>query len=142
MFKTRFASIKDVKRDWFIIDAKGETLGKVSTKVSRILIGKHKTDFSPNLVFSDHVVVVNVKHLNISDKKLDEKKYYTHSGYPGGLHEKSLKRLIDENPEFVMRNAVSGMLPKNKLRDQRLKYLHIFAEDKKGFENVKFIDLK
>ena len=142
MFKTRFASIKEIKRDWFIINAKDETLGKVSSKVSKILIGKHKVNYSPNLVFADHVVVVNVKYLKISDKKLDDKKYYTHSGYPGGLHEKSLKRLIDENPEFVMRNAVSGMLPKNKLRDQRLKYLHIFSDDKIGFDNIKFIDLK
>lgn len=142
MFKTRFVSPKDITREWFIIDAKDQNLGKISSKISKILIGKHKSNYSPNLVFSDHIVVINAKHLKISEKKLSEKMYYTHSGYPGGLHQKSLKRLIDDNPTFVLRNAIGGMLPKNKLKDQRLKYLHIFAEDKEGFDNIKFIDLK
>jgi large subunit ribosomal protein L13 len=142
MFKTRFFSPKDITRDWFIIDAKDQNLGKISSKISKILIGKHKSNYSSNLVFSDHVVVINAKHLKISEKKMSEKLYYTHSGYPGGLHEKSLKRLLDENPTFVLYNAIGGMLPKNKLKDKRMKYLHIFADNMEGFENIKFIDLK
>ncbi len=142
MFKTKFSSVKELKRNWYLIDAKDANLGKISVEISKLLIGKHKTDYSSNLVFSDHVVVINSKFLKISDKKINTKMYYTHSGYPGGLKEKSLSEKIEKNPEFVITNAVGGMLPKNKLRDLRLKYLHVYPEGKHEYEDKQFINIK
>ena len=141
MFKTRFLSNSEIKRNWYIIDAKGKNLGKLSTEISKILMGKHKSEYSSNNVFSDHVVVINTKYLNITDKKKQEKVYYTHSGYPGGLTSKKLDKVFENNPEFVLKSSIFGMLPKNKLRDKMIKYLHVYSEDSHEYTNVKFINV-
>ncbi|MBZ5529396.1 MAG: 50S ribosomal protein L13 [Acidobacteriia bacterium] len=118
---------------WFVVDASNQALGRLATKVARMLIGKDKPSYTPYLDSGDHVVVINADKVRLTGNKVEQKMYYSHSGYPGGLKEVPLKRIRSTRPDWVIREAVLGMLPKNKLRARRAKKLRIYL-DAKGLE--------
>jgi large subunit ribosomal protein L13 len=115
-----------VQRKWFVIDAKGKTFGRLASQVAVILRGKHKPEFTPHVDTGDHVIVINAEQLVFTGKKLDQKIYYHHTGYPGGLKETSYRDLMNKKPEFALYNAVRKMLPKNTLGRQMIKKLRIY----------------
>ena len=123
-----------MKRSWYLVDAKDKILGRVSTRIARLLTGKEKVGCVPYLDLGDHVVVINAKQVAVTGKKEKQKVYYRHSGYPGGLRAETLRELRERRPEEIIRRAVKGMLPKNKLQGPMLKRLHIFAGAKHPFE--------
>jgi len=123
----REAEALTVGKDWFVIDAEGVVLGRLATKVASLLIGKDKPTYTPHLDCGDHVVVVNAEKVKLTGNKMDQKIYRHHSGWPGGLREEPIRRLMKRRPEEVLREAVLGMLPKNKLRARRAKKLRIYA---------------
>ena len=113
---------------WFVIDAKDQVLGRLATKAARLLIGKDKPSFTPYLDSGDHVVVINANQIKMTGNKVEQKVYYSHSGYPGGLKEVPAKRVRETRPEWVVREAIVGMLPKNKLRARRAKKLRVYRD--------------
>ena len=117
-----------VGAQWFVVDAKDQVLGRLATKVARMLIGKDKPSFTPYLDSGDHVVVINANQIKMTGNKLEQKVYYSHSGYPGGLKEVPAKRVRQTKPEWVVREAIVGMLPKNKLRARRAKKLRVYRD--------------
>jgi large subunit ribosomal protein L13 len=125
--KTFVTKQEDVQRDWYVVDATGQTLGRLATQVARILRGKHKSTYSPSVDGGDCVVVVNAEKIHVTGRKLDQKMYYRHSGYPGGLKEISLRDLLQKHPQRVIEFAVRGMLPKNRLGRQIFKHLKVYA---------------
>jgi large subunit ribosomal protein L13 len=125
--KGREAEALMVGRDWFVVDAEGQVLGRLATRVARLLIGKDKPSYTPHLDCGDHVVVINAERVRLTGNKLDQKVYHHHSGYPGGLKEIPIRVLLQKRPEEVLREAVLGMLPKNKLRARRAKKLRVYA---------------
>jgi len=125
--KTFSAKPSDVTRKWYVIDAAEAPLGRTATLVATLLTGKGKPQFTQHIDTGDFVVVINAGNLQVTGQKMTDKKYYRHSGYPGGLHEASLKEVMAKNPERAVYEAVRGMLPVNKLRDDRLKRLKIYA---------------
>lgn len=125
--KGREAEELTVGKDWFVVDADNQVLGRLATRVARILIGKDKANFTPYLDCGDHVIVINAKRVRLTGNKIEQKVYYRHSGYPGGLKEVPIRALMQRRPEEVIREAVIGMLPKNKLRARRAKKLRIYA---------------
>ena len=116
-----------VGKDWFVVDAKGQVLGRLATRIARLLIGKDKPSYTPHLDCGDHVVVINAESVRLTGNKIDQKVYRHHSGHPGGLKEVSIRALMQRRPEEVVREAVLGMLPKNKLRARRAKKLRVYA---------------
>jgi large subunit ribosomal protein L13 len=116
-----------VGKKWFVVDAEGQVLGRLATRVARILIGKDKPTFTPHLDCGDHVVVINAERVKLTGSKIDQKVYRHHSGYPGGLKEIPVRVMLQRRPEEVVREAVLGMLPKNKLRARRAKKLRVYA---------------
>jgi len=118
---------EDIKREWFVIDATGMTLGRLATQIATVLKGKHKPIYSPHMDTGDFVIVVNAHKVRVTGRKLDQKFYYRHSGYPGGLKEISLRDQLNRHPDRVLRFAVRGMLPKNRLGRQMIKKLKIYA---------------
>lgn len=126
---------KDIKREWHLIDVKEEILGRISTKIASLLMGKGKPYYVRNLDCGDFVVVVNAKDVKTTGKKETLKKYYRYSGYPGGLKSETLSDLRKRNPGEIVRHAVSGMLPQNKLKSRMLKRLYIFADENHPYEN-------
>ncbi|MGA9594496.1 MAG: 50S ribosomal protein L13, partial [Candidatus Acidiferrales bacterium] len=125
--KGREAEDLMVGKNWFVIDANGQVLGRLATRVARMLIGKDKANFTPFLDCGDHVVVINAERVRLTGNKIDQKIYYRHSGHPGGLKETPVRTLLERRPEEVVRLAVLGMLPKNKLRARRAKKLRVYA---------------
>src|SRR5260221_5535184 len=117
-----------VGAQWFVVDAKDQVLGRLATKVARMLIGKDKPSFTPYLDSGDHVVVINANQIKMTGNKIEQKMYYSHSGYPGGLKEVPAKRVRETKPEWVVREAVLGMLPKNKLRARRTEKLRVYRD--------------
>ena len=117
-----------VGAQWFVVDAKDQVLGRLATKVARLLIGKDKPSFTPYLDSGDHVVVINADQIKMTGNKIEQKMYYSHSGYPGGLKEVPAKRVRQTKPEWVVREAIVGMLPKNKLRARRAKKLRVYRD--------------
>ncbi|MFZ3152144.1 MAG: 50S ribosomal protein L13 [Anaerolineaceae bacterium] len=116
-----------VTGQWYLIDAAGETLGRLATQIATLLIGKNRPDYTPGVVMEDHVVVINAAQITFNQTRLEEKKYYRHSQYPGGLKLVSIKRQMEVNPDRVIRAAVRGMLPKNRLTARYLDNLKIYA---------------
>lgn len=112
---------------WYLVDAQNKTLGKLAVDIANILRGKNKPDFTPHMDNGGYVVVINAEKIKLSGKKLDDKKYYRHSGYMGGLKETTARELLEKKPTDLILNAVKGMLPKNKLRAVFLKKLRIFS---------------
>ncbi|RUM91255.1 MAG: 50S ribosomal protein L13 [Thermovibrio sp.] len=125
--KTFMQRKEDVQRDWYVVDATGKTLGRLASEIAKILMGKHKPTYTPHVDGGDFIVVVNAEKVFVTGKKLDKKVYYWHTGYPGGLKQATLRELLQKKPEEVIRLAVRGMLPKNKLRDRRMKRLKVYA---------------
>lgn len=125
--KTYTAKAQDVERKWYVVDAQGKTLGRLATQVATILRGKHKPIYTPNVDCGDFVIVINAEKVHVTGQKLDQKKYYRHSGYPGGLREVTLRDQLNKFPERVIEAAVKGMLPKNKLGRQMYKKLKVYA---------------
>ncbi|MFQ5904746.1 MAG: 50S ribosomal protein L13 [Candidatus Binatia bacterium] len=125
--KTFSAREEDLQRKWIIVDAEGKVLGRLASEISRILRGKHKPIFTPHVDTGDHVIVVNAEKVRLTGKKLKDKVYYWHSGYPGGLKSINAQKLLQRKPERMIELAVKGMLPKNKLGRKTFKKLKVYA---------------
>lgn len=125
---TESTKVSQIKRDWHLIDLKGKTLGRISTEIAKLLMGKSKPYFVRNLDCGDYVVVINAKETKVTGKKESQKEYYRYSGYPGGLKKETLSELKKRKPEEVIIHTVKGMLPQNKLRDRMLGRLYVFSE--------------
>jgi large subunit ribosomal protein L13 len=119
---------RNITRKWHLIDLDGQILGRVSAEISTILIGKNKPTYQPNIDEGDFVVAINAAKIKVTGKKLADKSYYSHSGYPGGLKEITLLELLKKDPRKVIERSVKGMLPKNKLQDPRLRRLKVFTD--------------
>lgn len=126
--KTSTPTLQQQKdRKWFVIDAKGKVLGRLATQVADVLRGKHKATFTPHMDMGDHVIVINVAEIEVTGMKRTQKRYVTHSGFPGALKVSTYADMLEKRPVDAFRLAVAGMLPKNKLRDAFLKKLHLYA---------------
>ncbi|HEY2219796.1 MAG TPA: 50S ribosomal protein L13 [Gaiellaceae bacterium] len=125
--KTYSAKPGEIQRDWYVVDAEGQTLGRLATQIAERLRGKGKPQFTPHVDTGDFVVVVNAEKIAVTGNKLDDKLYYRHSGYPGGLRQRTLREQLDRLPTEVLRKAVRGMLPRNRLGRQQLTKLKIYA---------------
>jgi large subunit ribosomal protein L13 len=125
--KTYSTKAADIQRQWHVLDASGQTLGKLATKAATLLLGKHKPIFTPNLDTGDFVVIINAAKVSFSGNKEEKKLYYRHSGYPGGLKKVSLEEMLQADPTRVIEKAVKGMLPTNRLRAVRMKKLKVYA---------------
>jgi len=124
---TQVAKQEDIKREWFVVDLDEKVLGRAATEIARILRGKHKPIYTPSVDTGDFVVVVNADKVKLTGNKLADKKYYRHSGYPGGIREINAEKLLDKKPEMVIQAAVKGMLPKNKLGRKMFTKLKVYA---------------
>ncbi|MBR3164443.1 50S ribosomal protein L13 [Candidatus Saccharibacteria bacterium] len=124
--KTFSQKSSEVSRDWWIVDASSMPLGKLAVVIADKIIGKSKVSFTPHTDNGDHVVVINAAKIQASGNKLTDKHYYSHSGFPGGLKDLTLKELIEKDPTFVVKHAVAGMIPKNKLHAPRMARLRVF----------------
>ena len=125
--KTFSAKPQDIERKWFVVDAQGQTLGRLATRIATILRGKHKPIYTPHMDCGDYVIVVNADKIHVTGQKLEQKTYYRHSGYPGGLRQVSLRRQLQVHPDRVIEAAVRGMLPHNRLGRKMFKKLKIYA---------------
>ena len=125
--KTWTAKPHEVERRWFVVDAEGKTLGRLATQIADRLRGKGKAEYTPHVDTGDFVVVVNAEKIAVTGKKLDDKIYYRHSGYPGGLRQRTLREQLDRRPTEVLRKAVKGMLPRNRLARAQIKKLKIYV---------------
>jgi len=125
--KTYVATPKDRERNWLLVDAEGQTLGRLATQIADALRGKRKPTYTPHVDVGDFVVVVNAEKIVVTGSKLREKMYYRHSGYPGGLKKRTLSDMLQRRPEEVIRLAVRGMLPKNRLARKQLTKLKVYA---------------
>ena len=135
--KTTALRTQDIEQKWYLIDCSGKTLGRLSVKEANILRGKNKPEYTPNSDVGDFVVLVNAKNLKVTGSKNEDKIYYRHTGYPGGIKQISFKDLLNKDPEKVLRLAVKGMLPKNKLNRQVIKKLKVYAGDEHPHEAQK-----
>ena len=125
--KSFMASPSTVERKWYVVDAEGKTLGRLASEVANVLRGKNKPTYTPHIDTGDYVIVVNAEKSQVTGKKLDQKIYYHHSEYVGGMKEATLREMMQKKPEFVITHAVKGMLPKGPLGRQMLKKLHVYA---------------
>jgi large subunit ribosomal protein L13 len=125
--RTYNAKPGEVERRWYVVDAEGQTLGRLATQIADTLRGKGKAQYTPHVDTGDFVVVVNAEKVHVTGNKLDQKRYYRHSGYPGGLRSRTLREQLDRRPTEVIRKAVKGMLPKNRLARQQLNKLKVYA---------------
>ena len=125
--KTYSAKPGEIERGWYVVDANGETLGRLATRIADTLRGKRKPRYTPHVDTGDFVVVVNCERIRVTGKKLQDKIYYRHSGYHGGLRERTLQQMLDTRPEEVIRLAVKGMMPRNRLSRAQLRKLKIYA---------------
>lgn len=125
--KTYSAKPTDVTRKWYVIDASQAPLGRVATRVAKLLTGKDKPMFTHHIDVGDYVVIINAANIQVSGEKLDSKMYYHHSGHPGGLKERTLREYMEKDPTHAITHAIRGMLPVNKLRDARLDRLKVYA---------------
>ncbi len=118
---------KDIKRDWYLIDASDKVLGRLATKIASMLKGKHKPEYEPHMDVGDYIVVINAEKIRVTGKKATDKKYYHHTGYPGGIKETTFNKLLEKKPERILELAVKGMLPKRSLGRQMLRKLKVYA---------------
>ena len=125
--KTLSAKPGDIERKWLVVDAQGQTLGRLATRIATLLRGKHKPVYTPHMDCGDYVIVVNADKIHVTGQKLEQKTYYRHSGYPGGLRQVSLRRQLQVHPDRVIEAAVRGMLPHNRLGRKMFKKLKIYA---------------
>ena len=127
--KTYSQKSADISREWYLIDASTLPLGKLAVVIADKLMGKSKVTYTTHIDNGDHVIVINAKNLKVTGNKLTDKKYYSHSGFPGGLKELKLEEVLEKNPSYAIEEAVKGMLPKNKLLEPRLKRLHVYDNE-------------
>jgi len=131
VYKTYYPKKDEIESDWYEVDANGENLGRLATRIATVLLGKHKPTYTPGVKMGDYVIVTNAGGVTVTgtrtNSKLDTKMYYRHSGYPGGFKTRSLRQLLDTYPDRVIRSAVWGMLPHNKMGRSLLKRLRVFA---------------
>ena len=127
--KTTALRSQDIEQKWYLIDCSNQTLGRLSVRVANILRGKTKPEYTPNADVGDFVVLINAKNIKVSGSKNENKIYYSHSGYPGGIKKINFKDLLEKDPQKVLRNSVKGMLPKNKLNRQIIKKLKIYSDE-------------
>ncbi|SKC35452.1 50S ribosomal protein L13 [Maledivibacter halophilus] len=132
--KSYVAKPQEVERKWYVVDAEGKTLGRLATQVATILRGKHKPTFTPHVDTGDFVIILNAEKVKLTGKKLDQKMYRWHTGYPGGLKERTYREMINNKPEKVVFSAVKGMLPKNKLGRQMIKKLRVYRGPEHGHQ--------
>jgi large subunit ribosomal protein L13 len=125
--RTYVTKPEDIQRNWYVVDASGQTLGRLASEIARIVRGKHKPIYSPSVDVGDFVIVINAEKVHVTGRKMDQKVYYRHSGYPGGLKEVSLRRMLEEHPTRVIEHAVRGMLPKTRLGRKMIKKLKVYA---------------
>ena len=125
--KTYVAKPTDRQRDWYVVDAEGKTLGRLATQIADALRGKRKPEYTPHVDTGDFIVVVNAEKIRVTGKKMEQKIYWRHSGYPGGIKSRTLAEMLDRRPEEVIRKAVKGMLPRNRLARQQLTKLKVYA---------------
>lgn len=123
---TRFIRTEDADRKWYLVDAKDRVLGRLATEIAKVIRGKNKAIFTPNMDTGDFVIVVNAEKVRVTGKRVSLKKYVRHSGYPGGQKETSFQEMIEKKPEFVIHSAVKGMLPKNRLGRKLIKKLKVY----------------
>ena len=135
--KTFMASPSTIDRKWYIVDATGCTLGRLSSEVAKVLRGKNKAIFTPHIDTGDYVIVINADKIKVTGKKLDQKIYYRHSDYVGGMKETTLREMLNKKPERVIELAVKGMLPKGPLGRQMMTKLHVYAGAEHGHEAQK-----
>jgi large subunit ribosomal protein L13 len=127
MEKTYYPKADEITREWYIVDANGQNLGRLASKIAEVLMGKHRPTFTPGVDSGDYVIVVNCEYITVTGNKLEEKMYYRHTGYPGGLKEKKLRTMLEQHPDRVIRLAVKGMLPKSTHGRNLLKKLKVYA---------------
>jgi large subunit ribosomal protein L13 len=127
--KTQSFKQSDIEQSWILVDAKDKTLGRLASALASRLRGKHRPEYTPNADLGDYIVVINANKINVTGDKLNQKKYFKHSGYPGGIKSKSLNKVIENSPEDAIRMAVKGMLPKNKLGKKMLTKLKIYKDN-------------
>lgn len=125
--KTYVAKPETVKRDWFVIDADGKTLGRMATEIARRLRGKHKAEYTPHVDTGDYIVVVNAEKVAVTGNKAQDKMYYSHTGFPGGIKEINFEKLVAKKPEMVIEKAVKGMLPRGPLGREMFRKLKVYA---------------
>src|ERR671926_1182966 len=125
--KTYTAKPGEIAREWYVVDAAGQTLGRLATRIADTLRGKTKPQYTPHVDTGDFVVVINAEKIAVTGQKLDQKRYSRHSGYPGGIRSRTLREQLDRRPTEVLRKAVKGMLPKNRLANQQITKLKIYA---------------
>ena len=135
--KTFMASPSKIDRKWYVVDATGCTLGRLSSEVAKVLRGKNKAIFTPHIDTGDYVIVINADKIKVTGKKLDQKIYYRHSDYVGGMKETTLREMLNKKPERVIELAVKGMLPKGPLGRQMMTKLHVYAGAEHGHEAQK-----
>ena len=142
--KTNYTNKNNVNRKWFSINADGQVLGRLASQIAKQLIGKNSVQYTPSIDVGDFVVVYNAEKIILKGNKSEQKIYYRHSGYPGGLKEINFKAMLDRNPEYIIMNAVKGMLPKNKLGRQMLTKLKVFKGESHNHEaqQPELIELK
>jgi len=126
-YKTYSPKPSDIEKNWVLVDAEDQALGRVASKVATLLRGKHKPNFAPHMDTGDNVVVINASKVKLSGKKLQQKEYFSYSGYPGSERFTSAEEMLDHNPELVIKKAVKGMLPKNKMGDKLMTNIRIYA---------------
>jgi len=127
LMKTYVATAADRQRDWYVVDAEGQTLGRLATQIADALRGKRKPVYTPHVDTGDFVVVINAEKIRVTGKKMEQKRYWRHSGYPGGIKSRTLAEMLDRRPEEVIRKAVKGMLPRNRLARKQLTKLKVYA---------------
>ena len=127
MRTTFMAKAEEVERKWFVVDAEGQTLGRLATEVAALLRGKHKPTFTPHVDTGDNVIVINAEKIHLTGNKMKDKKYYRHSGYTGSIKERNAAEMIERSPERVIELAVKGMIPRGPLGNKVYKKLHVFA---------------
>ena len=125
--RTHVVKVEDIEREWFVVDAAGQTLGRLASNIATVLKGKRKVTYSPHLDVGDYVIVVNADKIAVTGKKMDQKMYHRHTGYPGGLRSISLRDQLKRHPTFAVKAAVKGMLPKNRLGRRMMKKLKVYA---------------
>ena len=135
---------ENVNRKWYVVDAEGQTLGRLATKVATVLRGKHKPTYTPHVDCGDYVIVINAEKVNLTGNKLKDKIYYNHSGYVGGLRERTAKTMIEKYPEEMIERAVKGMLPKGRLGRQMFTKLYVYegSEHKQTAQQPKVLEVK
>lgn len=126
--KTYHAKPEDIERAWHLVDAKGKNLGRLASRVARLLLGKDKPEFTPGVDVGDYVIVINASEVEVTGNKLDDKRYYRHSGYPGGLKSLTMRQQLDQRPEYVIERAVWGMIPRNRYGRKVIKKLKVYPK--------------